>query len=128
MFDKTIITSDDDNLKEKNDYSIINVDYGKDVVIVKSILIKHILSYNTGKKSNKFPFELIHDDKYFQLIEKTNGNIKLMLDIIKEVIRDWEYSFNETFNIIEQLDRETKYTVKYFKTLKMMSVETKLYL
>ena len=63
-------------LKEKDDYSIINIEYGKDVEIVKLILTKYILSYNTGKK-DKFPFELITNKKYFQLIEKTNGNIKL---------------------------------------------------
>jgi len=127
MFDKTVITSDDENLKEKYGYSIINIDYCKDVEIVKLILIKHMLGYNTGKK-DKFPFELIPTEKYFQLINKTNGNIKLMLEIMSEVIRDWEWCSRESFTIAEEIDKEMKYKVKHFEELKMMSSRTILHL
>jgi len=127
MFDKTVITSDDENVKEKCDYSIINIDYGKDVEIVKLILTKYMLSQNTGKK-DKFPFDLIPTEKYFYLIEKTNGNIKLMLEIMSEVIRDWEWCSSDNFIMNEEIDKETKYKVKHFNEVMEMSSKTKFYL
>lgn len=99
IFDKIIITSDDYTLQNNENrqtfinkgYSFIDVDYGKDIDITKNILQKRIEHYNTVVDPDNIHFseETITDKIYETLINKTNGNITLMIDCLKSVIELW---------------------------------------
>lgn len=104
LFDKVIITTDDNNINKKNlenkGYSIIDIDYGKKESIVKEIVRRRIWA------QDKMPIltdEYITDEMYNYLIRKTNGNLTLILDIIREVsnLCEWNQSLNNLEKIFE---------------------------
>lgn len=86
LFNKVILSIHDDTIKEHQDYDIKTLDYGMDMQTIRLILTKRIDSYNYGKeKQNQFTLDWLTDDLIRVLIEKTNGNLKVMLDILEEI-------------------------------------------
>lgn len=136
MFDKVIITTDDESLLDKNNrkdfikrgYSFIDINYGKDKVIIKELIKKRIVLYNKNLKfGNKtFNENNITDEIYQYLINKTNGNISLMLDIIKDVIDTWQWE-DGLEDIYKQFEFSTKNQIESSKTLRKMTTQIKLH-
>lgn len=106
MFNKTIITTDDIDLIEKgnrdilidNGYSFIDVNYGTDSYVVKEILRKRLVSYNENidlRRKERIPLDVITDDVYKYLADNCNGDIKVMISVLREIISNyWWYSGN----------------------------------
>ena len=95
MFDKVVITSNDEDVTHKNleekGYEIIEVEYGKNIDNVKKILTSHFqywfnqINYNSSNPTILTRVNrLINNNEFcYLLIEKTNGNIDMMINIIK---------------------------------------------
>lgn len=137
MFDRIIITTDDPTLTDKNnrkkiiekDYTFIDVNYGKEKDIVKEIIRKRIKEHNmtiTSEK-NPFPEDIITDNIYQSLVDKTQGNISLIIDILRNIIELWEWK-NTDFNLQEAFNTAYSETITYAKRLEKMSYPPRLYL
>ena len=61
---------------------ILNINYSKDINIVKEILIKRINLYNKNNEYKDFNISIIDDDILEYLIEKTNGNLDIMIKLL----------------------------------------------
>ena len=96
MFDKVIITADDETLLEQKNhdgliqkgYSFVDIDYGKEVSVVREIIQKRIQLHNMGldKTETPFPEDIITNEIYQSLINKTNGNLKIMLSSMRKLL------------------------------------------
>ncbi len=134
MFDKVIISSDDDELQNESNrkkliekgYSFIDVDYGKNDLIIKEIIKRRIEEYNKFKNTG-FQLNLITDEMYKFLINKTNGNINLMLDSVSELIDIW-YFKEGVLDLQQQLSNSTEEQIQSSIKLKKMCRSPKLYL
>ena len=89
-FNKTFITVDDETINpkklEKNGYQFMNISYNYDIDVIKEIFNRRLKTIET-----KFKIELIPDGILDFLVIKTKGNIKLMLEILKEWITDYDW-------------------------------------
>lgn len=134
MFDKVIISSDDDELQNESNrkkliekgYSFIDVDYGKNDLIIKEIIKRRIEQYNKFKNTC-FQLNLITDEMYKFLINKTNGNINLMLDSVSDLIDIW-YFKEGVLDLQQQLSNSTEEQIQSSIKLKKMCRPPKLYL
>ena len=130
LFDKVILTTDDDGIEEKRKnleekgFSFKTINYGQKENIIKEIIK---LKLNNEEESTIFKEEYITNKIYSYLVEKTNGNIRLMVDILREVIRicDWDNSVENLENLITQ---QTEYEIKKEKQFKKMYQNPNLYL
>ena len=134
FFDKVVVTTDDDRmldesnreeLKEKG-YTFIDVDYGKDLEVVKEIIKRRVEKHNNNS-DKPFPIESMTDKIYQSLIDTTNGNITLMfrsLDESNSLLR-WK---RNTFDISKDIDIACVEQVKQAKELKKMGKPPRLYL
>lgn len=138
MFDKTIITTDDDlllDIKNRNrfiekGYSFIDVDYGKNKEVVKEIIKRRIEKENQCIKEGykSLPIDIIDvDEIYEKLIKETNGNISLMLEVLRDFINIWQWE-SGNININKELDLAIKKENETAKTLKKMRKPIKLHL
>lgn len=135
MFDKSIITADDYSLQNKENrqnfidkgYSFVDVDYGKDIDIAKNILQKRIEYYNAIVDPDHTPFskENIADEIYEILINKTNGNITLMLDCLKNVIELWN-CYKGNIDLEEQFNESIDNQIFINKNLRKIIKQPKL--
>lgn len=89
-FNKTFITVDDETIDpkklEKNGYQFMNISYNYDIDVIKEIFNRRLKTIETN-----FKIELIPDEIFDFLVIKTKGNIKLMLEILKEWITDYDW-------------------------------------
>ncbi len=97
LFDKTIIEVDDESLPEYwyktyfNENSELitftpySIEYNKNLEIVYAIIKKRIMGYNAT-----IPLDWLNYDTLNLLVTCTNGNIKIILDIVNEIILIWE--------------------------------------
>lgn len=131
LFDKVILTTDDLTLNkndkkeiENNGYSFIPVMYGKKLRIIKKIIKKRIKLCNY----KFFDENAITNEIYKNLINKSNGNISLMLDTVSEVaeICEWEEKISEDLSY--QFDTEINNQLDKVKKLKKMDIPPKFYL
>lgn len=136
MFDKVIITTDDDILQDKSNrtsflekgYSFIDVNYGKDNLVIKEIIRKRIQDYNKNIGTGKtFPEEIITEQIYQDLIGKTNGNVSIMLDSVSEVINMWQWK-EENVDLSKEFDVACNNQINSSNKIKKMSKSPKLYL
>ena len=134
MFDKVIITSDDDELQNESNrkkliekgYLFIDIDYGKTDLIIKEIIKRRVEEYNKFKNT-AFELNLITDEMYKWLINKTNGNIDLMLNSVSELIDMYQWK-DGNLDMSEQLGLSTNNQIESSKKLKKMCKSPKLYL
>ena len=99
LFDKVIITSSDNNLKKQTfqnelinkNYQIITIDYSKNISNIKKILLNYFnwwfanefLDINKVKKAKRI-ISIINNNSFcLNLINVTNGNIDMMISIIR---------------------------------------------
>ena len=134
LFDKTIITSDDEKLNDANTkklfeekgYSVTTANYGNNLEIVKNIIKKRIQLHNQNTDTY-FNVDNIDDVIYKNLIYRTNGNLSLMLSSMNEVINLFEWHDRKT-DIIDLFDLSIEKELNKSKQLKKISSPPKLYL
>lgn len=146
LFDKTIITTSDDILPQewyktyfKDDSELytfqpFSIEYGKNLEIIYNIIKKRIEEYNNSlyeenKKYNRndkhVPLNWLDYDTLNLLITRTNGNIKLILKIINEIILEYNWS-----NLItnSNIEKAIRYKEKDEMERKLMFKPPKLHL
>lgn len=134
MFNKVIITSDDESLAdetarksfEDKGYSFVSQNYGNDLSIIKSIIKRRIEIYNS-MNNDKFNVDDITDIIYENLINNSNGNISTMLTTVYEVINlsKWE---NGNVNLLDLFQKCIEEQNNNVKELKKVSVPPRLHL
>ena len=89
-FNKTFITVDDETIDEKelekNGYQFMNISYNYRIDAIKEIFNRRLKTIETN-----FIVEFIPDGILDFLVIKTKGNIKLMLEILREWIIDYDW-------------------------------------
>lgn len=130
LFDKTIITTDDVLLEnrnrqkelEKKGYSFITPVYGKKLNVVKQIIRERIRLYNKQLDNSVMPFDenVMTNKIYKSLINKSNGNIQLMLDTLSDIIELLESEQIKVENLEAEFDNEANERLSYLKKLERM--------
>ena len=89
-FNKTFITVDDETIDDKelesNGYQLMNISYNYRIDALKEIFRRRLKTIETN-----FKVEFIPDGIFDYLVIKTKGNIKLMFDILREWILDYDW-------------------------------------
>ncbi len=146
LFDRTIIGADDESLPQvwyktyfKEDSELytfqpFSIEYGKNIEVIYNIIVKRIEEYNNSlyeesKKNNcfykPFPLDWLDYDTLNLLVTSTNGNIRLILDIVNELNQLWELDYMITQRMIESsIQNVTKKQV----TRKLQYPQPKLHL
>ena len=129
LFDQVIITADDESLLERKNrkaiiekgYSFIDVNYGKNMMAVKSIIRRRIQEHNRNLEDGetRFPEDIMTDEIYQSLITKTNGNIEVMLDSIRELLNHYWF-YGESFDIEKHSAKAIDESVKDYQNQKKM--------
>lgn len=139
MFDKVVITTDDESLDKiskrklmEKGYSFVDVNYGKKISVVKEIVSKRINFYNENINRDHgekyFPLSIMEKSIYENLLKRANGNISLIIDCLRETIET--YNFKESsFNSEQDFDIEMDIQIEHVKTLRALDArKPKLYL
>lgn len=135
LFDKVVITSDDKTLMNsdhknaliENGYSFVEVDYSKDCDVVTEIIRRKIQQYNEESiPAYRVAFD-VNQEFVQRLIDRTNGNISLMMTIIMGIrdIQNWE---QESFSFSRAFDSVIEEKIHTQKELKKISTPPKFYL
>lgn len=136
MFNKVILTSDDQELATKErqtklqsqGYTIIPVNYGSDYHTIRSIIetrLKNIpdlkLNFHPGALTNQ---------KLLEIINKAEGNITIILNIISELTDIYQFDSSPFAlgNLRDQIDLVTDKHLNHAKILTKSMKEPKLYL
>lgn len=139
IFDKSIITTDDEQLVNNESarlplieqgFDFVETNYVKDIDILKIIITSRIEKYNLKiSKLKKFPIDVLTDKVFAKLIKKTNGNINVILNSINEMVSiwQWENDFNKEFNFIESIDYCINKQLEQVKSLKKLLSPIKLF-
>lgn len=143
LFNKVIITSKSDFLPDEwyktyfyensNLYTYVpyEITYGKYEEIVKEILIKRIDEHNRKERENNnfvdFPKDWLNYQNLKLLIDKTNGNIKIMLDILRNLISHYNF-YNHREIKEENLNYYIDEHIKTDLELKRMFIKPHIYL
>jgi len=134
-FDKSIITSDDKDLtKERLDvlsqkgYKTIEVSYGKNYEIIKEILRRHALYYNSHLKENNkyFPFNEITEGTLKEITLLANGDIETILIAMQDANLMYDWSLKCKLN--EQIIIETKDKLRKREEVESISQKRTLHL
>ncbi len=102
-FNKTFITVDDETIDTKKlknkGYQFMNISYNYNIDVIKEIFNRRLKTIETN-----FKIELIPDGILDFLVIKTKGNIKLMLEILKEwrIDYDWDHKNEIDLSAINQ--------------------------
>jgi len=130
LFDKVVLTTDDDSIDrkikslEEKGYCFETVDYGKNIAVVRQMIKARL---DNIEEPIIFKEEYITDEIYNDLIKKTNGDIELIFDIVREVIG--LCIFNNSIDNIETLFlTQGNYYIESEKKFKKMFKNPKLYL
>ena len=138
LFDKSVIVVDDEALKEEDSivrlsnhgYSVMSVDYGRDIDIVKEIVRLRVDKYNNNcvlKGYKPFPIDKVTDEIYSQMVDSTNGNIKLMFDIFDEVNSSWQWT-EGNLQLEESFKKGTDAQLSKTKMMSKINTRAKFYL
>ena len=129
LFDQVIVTTDDESLLERKNrkaliekgYSFINVNYGKNMMVIKSIIRRRIQNHNQNLRrgENRFPEDIITNEIYQSLITKTNGNIKVMLDSMRKLLNHYWF-YDESFDIEKHAEQAIDESVENYQKIKEM--------
>ena len=130
LFDKSIISVNDDNIVSDN-FDKYKIKYNKEVI--KLILLKKMKSnYELNKvlQNDLYNsiFTIVNDDDNLDLlIQKTNGNLNLMLNVLKKISIDLEINFfMKANNII--LDNYIEDELESYNRVKSYSHNSRFYL
>jgi len=131
MFDKTIITTDDDNLNinkcTNSGFDIITLDYGKDIDVIKEIIKHRIDAFCKKHPNTNIDHNKLNNDVYNYIIKNTNGNISSMITIINNFLStdEWRGGLDDYWDTIMY---ETEKDKQIVKQLKAMSSSPKLFI
>lgn len=132
MFDKVILSSSDKELRKENrsniflddSYQFIDVDYGNDKEFVKEMLVRRIKEHNqnfdSSRKEKEIPLWLITDDMYEVITKNCNGNMKVMLSVIRDfALEVWFNKVNHNYSqmIYEICKQKVKYYDEVYDTM-----------
>lgn len=135
MFNKVIITSDDEALTDENvrknfedkGYSFMSQSYCSDLNVIKSIIKKRVQFYNDSNRDYTFNVDNVTDTIYEDLINNSSGNISTMLTTVYVVI-NWCKCENGNVNLTELFQRRLEEQKNNVKELKKISIPPKLHL
>lgn len=137
MFNKVILIVDDENLNDTKkqedlldkDFGLMQIEYTKNFEIAKEILKRRINFYNFEMNPSEevFPFELIPDEVIKKLIEDTNGNITMMINVVYKCMKLWKWD-KENFDIEKEFKLTTLQEFNTNMTLKRFIKPPKFYL
>lgn len=115
-FDKNIITSDDITIKNKKidlskkGFKVLEVDYGKNHKIIKEIIRRYALYYNSHLEGSDkyFPFDEIMDEVFKNITGLANGDIHSILMAMQNtsLIFDWTWKFDLNKQIVLEVEKE----------------------
>ncbi len=127
LFNQVVITSDDETLKEEKrrvellnkGYQTISSLYGTDKEAVHAILTKRISKYNLNREVHELYFDtsLLTDSIDDVLIQRTDGNLSMMLSSLQEVFNLWHW-YQGKGNVEEMFDKAITEKVEVEKQLK----------
>ena len=127
LFDRVVITSDDETLKEEKrqnelldkGYETVTSLYGTDREVVHFILSRRIQQYNQHKEKHELYFDesLLTDLIDDTLIQRTNGNLTLMLYSLQEVFNLWHW-YQGKGNVEEMFDKAISEKIEVEKQFK----------
>lgn len=127
MFDQVILSSNDrDLLKDKREklsdktYTYIDVDYSTNPDIVKEILERRIIDYNRDvdlKKDKKYPLNILTDEVYSYLANSCNGNIKVMISVIRELALEYWFETDKNFDLNKALKKISYDRINYYQEI-----------
>ena len=124
LFNKVIITSNKSVLNK--DYNILNINYSKDINIVKEILIKRINLYNKNKEYLDFNINIIDDDILYYLIYKTNGNLNVIIKLLYFIMTTYKLEKGKINN--KEINELIDYELENNLTLSKIIRKPKLYI
>lgn len=140
MFDKVILSANDKELRKEDrsnielddTYQFVDVDYGYNPEVVKEILSRRIIEHNqtfdSSIKEKKIPLEFITDEMYEYLANNCNGDIKVMISVIRDLALEiWFNRRNHNYSeILKDICQEK---INYYKEIYLtVSSEPNLYL
>lgn len=99
VFDKVIISTK----KQNQRLHTVNVDYGMSKDIIAKIYELKIQEYNKKFiiQDKQFPYDEINSKLYDYIIEKSNGNIGIMIRVLLSVYYNWTWD-DIDFNLIDE--------------------------
>lgn len=107
-------------------YSFSNINYNSDVNVVKEIIRKRINLYNQCSSSNNnLPVALFSEDVCSDLINLTDGNIKMILEIVNNISMNYD---SITLDFDSYLDKVTNKHIAINNQVKKIGQVPKLYL
>ena len=123
-FDQVVITSNDKSLSDKEKklelakrgYDVIYVDYSKNIKLIQEVLIYNMLDWASDLVCNSTRIMKLQSVMYYindedfinKLVDRTNGNIEIMLDSFKSYFindDDIEDSINVSIKLQKELDK-----------------------
>ncbi len=118
LFDKIIITTDDNALKDEHKkaeiedkgYSFISSVYGRNTDVIRHIIRKRIELYNrsTDHKKNTFDEKILTDKIYHSLVNLADGDITLILNTSSEIISLYNWYDGKIENLEEKVINEAE--------------------
>lgn len=124
LFEKVVITTNETVFNK--DYSVLNINYSKDINIVKEILIKRINLYNKNKEYLDFNINIIDDDILKYLINKTNGNLDIIIKLVYYIMTTYKLEKGKINN--EEINDLIDYELENNLTLSKIIRKPKLYI
>lgn len=133
LFDKVILTSDDDELNlmpicnfliNYKDYDIKRLNYGENLEIVKMILQRHIA---TQERFKNFDINNITDNVVMTMIDASANNISCMIRAIVHLVELHDY-YPNMYNLEDHTATVINEEVKRVRELKEKSVQKRFYL
>lgn len=122
LFHKVILTCDDEEFIDKRtnfgefnpfykNYNCIDSTKIHSTLSIKWLLLKRIASWNKKMKSSSMPKDWLTDNFINLMIEKTNGNIYLMITVVNRIFNYSSFHGNITEQQCEeQLNEEIEHT------------------
>lgn len=134
IFDKTIITSDDEQVKTddynkkylRDGFAIHKTMIGKNTEVLKEIIRIRIKKYNNEKNIGFNP-NILTDNIYKIMIDKAHGNINLILDSVSDFVDEWYFKEGK-LDVEQQINDCMDKNSDTVKKLQKMSRPPKLYL
>ena len=128
LFDKTIITSDDETIDKKrkkelvnNGYSFVSVDYGKKITIIREIIKKRLKYYNQFNTNYNINEELFINEVYKNIVKKAKGNIGIALDALSDFTDVFIFKDKQIDRVEEEFSKQIDYQINKRLQLKKIN-------
>lgn len=133
MFDKSIITIDDDSIDglrkeelQSKGYTFSEILYNKDIAFLKSIIKRRVELYNFLDEPKKFDINVLTEEIYQKLVSSFDGNIQSMLNAFANGAESLIWDSNG--NVDEKFDYAIESELTRVRNLRSIQQKPKLYL